>query len=329
MSHRFGLLDIPVPAPQVEDDEIVSAVSDPLLDVLLAFMKAVLNADTGTAWAAVAPADPLPVAFTFTHDPDLESFSDNNTPALYIWRDADKGSKRYSQDLIADEAPISVLWVPPPASQEDRRVRRPFRNAIKKCLKAAFGKGRHPAWVVEDDDYFEPEEYGSVLLKHAKAASLKLGEFRPHELVIESLDGGKTIFDCLFFTILPLEFYVEDPLVSGVAVTEGRATMSLRPSEEVDPLQIVDARFVMSVDTPVDPDTGSTDGGDVVTITGAQFAEEDMVVLFDETEGTLVTFVDESTLQVTSPAHDAGTVNITVRHPSGQEVVLTAAFTYA
>lgn len=209
MSDTFGLLELPVPVPETDEE----AAGDPVLDTILSFAKAVVNADVGDAWAARNPADPLPIAHTFAHDPDPEVFDTNATPALYLWRADDTGGKhRYSQDLTADEGGFSALWVPPPMPQEHKAARAPLRNAIKKSLRQAFAQGRHAAWIVPDDDYYNPELYGSVLLYHAKLGKLRLGSFKSHTLVIESEDrGAKTVFECLFFSLEALEFFSFDP----------------------------------------------------------------------------------------------------------------------
>jgi hypothetical protein len=80
--------------------------------------------------------------------------------------------------------------------------------------------------------------------------------------------------------------------------------------------------------TSLTPATGPAAGGTDVTITGKQFLEE-MTVLFDTTESTLVQYVDESTIIARSPAHAAGVVDVTVTQAvGGVAKTLAAAFTY-
>lgn len=318
----FGLLQFPAPVP-----EEGSAVTDLALDILLAFMRAVINADVGDAWAEVCPTDPDPVSYVFAHDPDPEDFSTNDTPALYAWRAPDNGSVRYSQDLLVDDAGFQCLWVPPPVSAEVRSVRSPFRNGLKKSLRRAFAIGRHPAWVVQGDDYYSPEDYGSVLLRQMKFGRLRLGPFRPHELIIESEDKSfKSKFDCLFFTVEALEFSNGDPLPNeDLGSARGSVTLAT-----TDPT----AAFLTTIDfqieptlTSVDIDTGPAAGGTVVTLTGKQFIE-DMIVLFGSSQSALVVYLDESTIEATSPA-GTGVVDITVlQREGGAEKTLLSAFTY-
>lgn len=336
MGDLFGLMSLPAAVPAAG-----AAVSDPALDMVLAFMRAVLNADVGAAWATVCPGDPLPVAYVFNHNPDLESFNGNETPALYAWRSDDGGTGKYSQDLTADESGFQCLWVPPPAEQEDRRKREAIRNGIKKSLKAALLQGRHPAWVLAGDTYYDPTDYGSVLLHHAKIAKIRLGAFRAHELVIESEDKSfKQVFDALFFGIETLEFFKTDvvgkpgfPALDHLETTTTAAKRNDTGLDEgadldmVSPGQSITSNVEMSL-TSLTPATGPAAGGTDVTITGSQLIE-DMVVLFDEDESPLVQYVDETTIIARSPPHAAGVVPVTVTQAvGGVSKTLAASFTF-
>lgn len=324
----FGLLPMPAVAP----DE-GKAVTDPALDLILDFMKSVINADLGDAWAAVCPTDPAPVAHVFNHNPDLESFNGDETPALYAWRNDDSGGQfRYSQDFVADEGGICVLWVPPPAEQEDRRAREGIRNGLKKCLRRAFAQGRHPAWVVDGDDYYEPEFYGSVLLHHVKMGKCRLsGQFRAHTLTIEGeTDKFKQSYDCLYFVLDTLEFFNEGTDAYD-AMDHAEGTVRLAPRGDqtetldlVSPGQTLTYHFEVDV-ASLDPATGTE--GDIVTFTGKQFVE-DMAVAFGGVASETVELVDESTITAVVPAGvSLGVVDITVTHPSGVSKTLTGAFT--
>jgi hypothetical protein len=333
MSDLFGLLSFPAPVPAAG-----AALTDPALDMVLAFMKAVINADVGAAWAARCPTDPTPVAFTFNHNPDLESFNTNETPAIYAWRADDNGTERHSQDLVVDSSGFNCLWVPPTGGQEDRRSREAIRNGIKKSLRSAFAQGRHPAWVLAGDTYYEPEDYGSVLLKHTNLAKIRLGAFRAHELVIDSPDRSmRLVFDCLFFNIEAVEFLKRDELTHEgfVAFDHIEGTVRLPPRKaQADRLDVVapgeSKTYHLEIDlvAPVSPTSGPVAGGTVVTITGRQFSDVDYEVRFGTALATDVTFIDESTITATTPAHSAGAVDVTVLAPTGIEKTLSAAFTY-
>jgi hypothetical protein len=79
----------------------------------------------------------------------------------------------------------------------------------------------------------------------------------------------------------------------------------------------------------VSPATGSTAGGDSVTITGTGFTGATSV-MFGTVAGTNVVVNGDTSITVTSPAGSAGQVDITVVTPSGTSAVVTGdEFTYA
>lgn len=79
--------------------------------------------------------------------------------------------------------------------------------------------------------------------------------------------------------------------------------------------------------TGVAPNTGSTLGGTVVTITGTSFNNGASVAIGGIVSPN-VTFVGATTLTATVPAHAAGAVGITVTNPDGGAGHLNACFTY-
>lgn len=74
------------------------------------------------------------------------------------------------------------------------------------------------------------------------------------------------------------------------------------------------------------PNTGTGDGGTVVTITGHHFTTVTGVT-FGGTPGTGLSITDDGTLVVVSPAHAAGAVNVVITNPTGAKTV-TGGFTY-
>jgi hypothetical protein len=77
----------------------------------------------------------------------------------------------------------------------------------------------------------------------------------------------------------------------------------------------------------VAPDTGSTSGGTVVTITGSNFATGATVTV-GGTTATNVTVTNSTSMTATTPAHAAGPVNVTVTNPDAQSGTITNGFTY-
>lgn len=80
--------------------------------------------------------------------------------------------------------------------------------------------------------------------------------------------------------------------------------------------------------TSVTPSAGATTGGTSVTITGTNF-QNGATVSFGGVMATNVAFVDSNTLTTTTPAHAAGTVDVTVTNPDTGVGTGTGVFTYA
>jgi len=81
--------------------------------------------------------------------------------------------------------------------------------------------------------------------------------------------------------------------------------------------------------TSISPSSGSSAGGNTVTVNGDYFnyKEGTPQVLFDGLSGT-VRSASDSTLMVDVPAHAAGVVNIVVKNPDLQSATLTNAYTF-
>jgi hypothetical protein len=79
--------------------------------------------------------------------------------------------------------------------------------------------------------------------------------------------------------------------------------------------------------TNISPSTGIKTGGDTITITGTNFVSTPTVTI-GGTSATNVTFVNSTTLTVTTPAHSSGAVNVVVTNPDTQTITASNAFTY-
>jgi hypothetical protein len=77
----------------------------------------------------------------------------------------------------------------------------------------------------------------------------------------------------------------------------------------------------------VTPTSGSTAGGTIVTINGSNFVSGASVIV-GGTAATSATFVSSSSIRITTPAHAAGQVVLTVTNPDGQSAQ-TSSFSYA
>ena len=90
-------------------------------------------------------------------------------------------------------------------------------------------------------------------------------------------------------------------------------------------------RFIYTAPTvtAILPTSGSTAGGSRVTITGTGFTGA-TAVTFGATTGTNMTVFSSTKINVTSPAHTAGIVNVKVTTPGGTSAISTAdRFTYS
>jgi hypothetical protein len=80
--------------------------------------------------------------------------------------------------------------------------------------------------------------------------------------------------------------------------------------------------------TAINPADGSTLGGTNVTLTGTYFTTSfDTTVTFDGAAATNVVVIDSSTMTCDTPAHAAGTVDVTVTNSNGFDT-LAGGFTY-
>ena len=79
--------------------------------------------------------------------------------------------------------------------------------------------------------------------------------------------------------------------------------------------------------TGVSPNSGSTAGGTQVTISGSNFVSG-ATVQFGGTAGNAVTFVSDTQLKATTPAHAAGAATVVVTNPSSPASTPFSSFTY-
>ncbi|MFT9116351.1 MAG: IPT/TIG domain-containing protein [Sporolactobacillus sp.] len=113
------------------------------------------------------------------------------------------------------------------------------------------------------------------------------------------------------------------------AHSSGLVDISLE-ANYVEPMTLASSYTYLAPPTisSVSPNTGTYAGGDTVTIAGTNFKPDDTVT-FGGLAATVVSVSsDGTTLTVTTPAHDAGSVNIVVTDIIGQPATLSNDFTY-
>jgi hypothetical protein len=160
MSDTYGGAPLQIAVPGA-----TAAVADPVLDTLLSFFTAVINAYGGAAWTAIAPGTGGKVVKSaFAHNPTDHAFKIQSTPAIYLWRDTIMKARQIAADWRVRPSRLMLRWVPFPVYQQDRARRwEPFFNAIPSILDAAIEKGRDPSWVMPGDLDARAAAEGSLL----------------------------------------------------------------------------------------------------------------------------------------------------------------------
>ena len=124
---------------------------------------------------------------------------------------------------------------------------------------------------------------------------------------------GNVVQSVLFHTVLA-GFLAVLGMSSGCGDTPG----PLAPTPPTTPPVV--APVSPPVVLAVSPTTGSTGGGTSVTITGSGFETGATVMLGDERQTALID--SSTTIRLTTSAHEAGSVAITITNPDGQLVRL-------
>ena len=123
-------------------------------------------------------------------------------------------------------------------------------------------------------------------------------------------------------------------VVSGTTITAttpagsaGTATVTVTVGGQSGSLTNAFTYIAAPTVTSVSPNSGTTGGGTLVTITGTNFAAG-ATVTFGTTAATNVVIVNSTTITATTPAGSAGAVTVTVTNTGTQSGSLTNAFTY-
>jgi hypothetical protein len=312
MTERFGALELPAATGS-------DALTDPALALITSFVRAAIESDLTAAWVEVDPTSASACCYAYPHNPTEQSFNDRNLPALYMWRDGVPRTSEYGSDFMMSSTKLVGVWVMPPAHDEDARSREPIFNGVHASVARAVYRGRHKAWVLDGDTYYDPQTYGSVLARHAGFASLSLAKAERTKLRIEMRDGsGVDEYDAIQLTFDLQERYEADPGEHGFEQTELQGDVRAGTSFVVDSY-----RFKPTLSS-VAPASGAV--GAVLTLSGTQLHAVTSVRI----GGVEATFalVDECRVTAIAPTHAAGVVDVVVTVNSGATATLLAAFTY-
>ncbi len=218
MAHSVGALLLPAPAPESDED----ALTDPAVDIIADYLKAVMTAWLATAWAVRAPSETV-VKTLVKHDPEEVDFKAGELPALYVWREREAEAVQIADAYDEGESQLNVLWVLPPAPQAKDSKRHGFFNGFTAAIKLAVKLGRHPSYVhasdLDEDDNPTPEAatYGSDVLKLAAIDRWRRGPIIRTPVSVENVVRPFTGY---LATILLTETTHRDPEVDGVFATE-------------------------------------------------------------------------------------------------------------
>lgn len=326
MSDTSGAITLPVAIPLSGEP-----ASDPVLGTLLSYLMAVLEADVGDVWRRLEAGSPGPAAFGYPHNPTSSSFSERNLPALYMWRDGVPEVRQTTQDWDTSVSTIKALWIMPSASDEQAREREPILNGVSTAVRRAISRGRHPAWVVPGDDYYDPDEFGSSLAHQTGHVDLRYKLGVRTRVRIEDYDGKSVSeFDAIELQLSLTERTDYDATLGGDPATDLRGTVTTGGTSAdgaVVGALTVDTFQFHPVLSAVTPATGPQAGGTSVILTGTQLGTVTEVTI-GGVACTGVTVIDECTVLAVTGAHAAGAVAAVATQASGASASLAAAFTY-
>ena len=299
--------------------------TDPVIDILLGYLKAVLNVRAGAAWNSIGGTNA--VVTTFAGNPDEIAFVDSDLPALFMWR-ADEGQAKWiADDWHVRETEIHVTWIFPVVTGSDRaRNKTHFLNGFTSVVQQAIAQERDASFVIPGDPEPQAATYGSLLLtftQHVKLDARGCARAKVAKDIPANSDSA--LYDAITTKLLIIERMNWD--ISSVAEGSG---LDGTLSNQGLVLQLFE---VAPVILSVTPNTGPLAGGTTVTIAGHQFLDTindvDVSAKIDGIACTAVTRIDEDTLTIiTPPGLTIGAKDVTVINSNGCSVTSVGAFTY-
>lgn len=224
MADSYGLPTIPLqPTPPG------SPPADPLLAVLLSFLKAFLVEDQNAtaAWQSmgVSPAN-APVNGIFPFNPEDNEFNESALPALFLWRESGK-DEWIADDYLLETTQLKLLWVFTLGNQPNQTVRNPYINGIVKVIQVAIERGRTPSWKQPGDPDPLAVTRGSWLGNFLNAWSLSVDGWRRTHVTERDLESNRVVgtHQAVELTLSCQETWtvdIEDPnFYSGTSPTNG------------------------------------------------------------------------------------------------------------
>lgn len=229
---QFGALPLPVPVAASGE-----TVSDPGLDVLLAFAAAVINARCGAAYADIAPnttTGTTAVNVTRAHNPGELVVTEKQFPGLWAWRT--RGTfETMAEDYDTEISNLTLLWIFPPAQAENQRLRGPIVNGIAKSLAASVMRGRDPAWIKSGDTEPQAAWNGSFLWAWAGWFALEgKPTWKTQDLVVEK--GGAGREDRSTYPAVQWELTIRERVHLGLPTDTAQTTVTVEVPDGDAPL---------------------------------------------------------------------------------------------
>jgi hypothetical protein len=204
VSDSYGAVLLPVEAPASPSH----ALSDTSIDTLLRWAKNIIEAKCGTAWAYVAPGEPI-VRRVVSHRPERADFgADSGLPALFCYSD-EGAPKRFADALFGRERNIVLLLVLPPCTQFDLARRSGVLSGLTAALHGALEgepEWRDPAWVDYDDTDVAAPRWGSNILDRCGFDQMRMTVARQAEIPID-LQHGRAEYQAAYFEFAVVEYF--------------------------------------------------------------------------------------------------------------------------
>ena len=161
---QWGAVGVPAQPPPTG----VPFPGDPALNYVLAFLYAWLVTD-GKANAPWLAATGLPLikspASLLPFNPSDYTFNSSYLPALYLWRDDQKGGvfEYVADDWLIEQSTWTMLWAFPLGGQELQRNRSQYVNQFVKAVVVGIERSVTPSWVMPGDPDPQAATRGSHL----------------------------------------------------------------------------------------------------------------------------------------------------------------------
>ena len=217
MSDTYGDLTVPAQLP----DEFGPGQGKPVdrvLDCFGSFLKAVLIANVGEMWQAVAPGLAPVVKGVFTADPEDVLLNDSQLPALFVWEPELGNHQQIADDWWTTDRTIVVLWMFEPGDIVKRESRMRVQNAITSTIHHELAMGRNPVWVDDTDTDESACTRGSVLVRRCGLVTLPKPQRSQRVPITLTRENSEPVTYRAFRTaVLVTQRYRRDPAAHGTA----------------------------------------------------------------------------------------------------------------